>query len=163
MALPVKTTSDDVRGIVKYLKTKPTGATVPQAKAAVNKKLVDPRKMSAYQAWGVVQREGDTYKLANLGRALAQKPEAEQAVFRQILDGDPAYRSILEWMHHQELKNPSALDVAAYLHEHHKVIVGDKVKDATIRENAVASFSLPRRPVSVEPFLGAEAIRLGSR
>lgn len=50
MSLPIFTTVDDVRGIVAYLKTKPTGATITEAKAVVDKTLVDGRKLAAYQA-----------------------------------------------------------------------------------------------------------------
>ena len=53
MALPLKTTVGDVRDIVRYLKTKPTGATLTEAKAAVDKKLLDARKLSAYRTWGL--------------------------------------------------------------------------------------------------------------
>jgi hypothetical protein len=61
MALPIKTTDDDVRKIVAYFKTKASGATVTEARSAVRQPLVDGRKMSAYQFWGILTKDGDKY------------------------------------------------------------------------------------------------------
>lgn len=44
--LPILTTLDDVRGMVAYLKNKPTGATSAEIKAALGASLIDPRKVS---------------------------------------------------------------------------------------------------------------------
>ena len=44
MALPVKTTADDVRE--SYLRTKPTGATIAEAKATIRPQTVDARKLN---------------------------------------------------------------------------------------------------------------------
>jgi len=142
MALPLKTTDDDVRQIVAYFKTKATGATVTEAKSAVKQQLVDPRKMSAYRLWGILTKEGDRYKLAPRGWELARKPEREEAVFRQIIDSVAPYRSVTEWMFHQDLDSVTVIDVASHWHEHHLASLGADVKDATIRENAVSFFRL---------------------
>jgi hypothetical protein len=142
MALPLKTTDDDVRQVVAYFKTKPTGATVTEAKSAVRQQLVDPRKMSAYRFWGILTKEGDRYKLAARGWELARKPEREEAVFRQVIDSVSPYRSVTEWMFHQDLDSVTVIDVASHWHEHHLASLGADVKDATIRENAVSFFRL---------------------
>ena len=62
--LPILTTGDDVKAIVTYLKNKPTGATLSEARAVVKKQVLDPRNISAYQLWGVIHKEGDRLKLA---------------------------------------------------------------------------------------------------
>ena len=49
MALPVLTTAEDVTALIAYLRTKPTGATINEAKAAIQKSMLDPRKFTAYQ------------------------------------------------------------------------------------------------------------------
>lgn len=141
MALPVKTTAVDVRDIVRYLKTKPTGASIKEAQA-VNKRLMDGRKVSAYVAWGVVSREDDRLRLTERSQTMARLPDHEAAVFRAILDGMSPYRSVLEWTNHQNLASVTADDVAAHLHEHHRDAVGENAKDATLRENAICLFSL---------------------
>lgn len=141
MALPLKTTADDVRDIVRYLKTKPTGATVTEAKATVDKKVLDGRKLSAYVSWGITDRGDNRLKLTERGWALAREALPEKDVFRQILDGTRAYRSVLEWINHQSMATTTAVDVAVHWHEHHKEAVAD-ANDNTLRENAVCFFNL---------------------
>src|SRR4051794_20258502 len=137
MPLPVKTTSQDVRDIVRYLKTKPTGATISHAAAALDKRLLDSRKLSAYQTWGFVTRESERLKLTERGREFARRPDAEEEFFRGAINDVAAYRSVLEWVHHQDMASVTAIDVAAHLHEHHSQAVGEDAKDQTLRENAV--------------------------
>jgi Predicted nucleotide-binding protein containing TIR-like domain len=142
MALPIKTTAADVRNAVKYFGTKPTGANIKDAKAAAGAALVDGRKLSAYQRWGILARDGEKYKLTPLGWELHRKPQDEQAVFTQIIDSMKPYRGAIEWMYHQNFDSVSVIDVAAHWHEHHLDDVGENAKDGTIRENAVAFFHL---------------------
>ena len=62
MALPILTTGDDVKGIVGYLRNKPTGATLSEAKAALGGPALDGRKLSAYQFWQIVTKDGRASK-----------------------------------------------------------------------------------------------------
>src|SRR5277367_2075987 len=68
VALPVKTTADDIRAIAKYLKTKPAGATAAEVKA-VSKALSDGRKLSAFVGWGVVSRNDGVLTLTERSSA----------------------------------------------------------------------------------------------
>jgi predicted nucleotide-binding protein len=149
VALPLKTTADDVRSIVKYLKTKPTGATLNEARA-VDKRTVDPRKLTSYVTWDVLTREDGKLKLSEQrGWNLARHPEREREVFREIVGGMKPYRSAIEWAHHQDMKTLNTNDVAVHWHEHHRDAVGD-ANENTLRENAVTFFNV------------AEAAGLGS-
>jgi len=47
MALPIRTTLADVDALCAYLVTKPTGASLPEAKAVLDSKVLDGRKISA--------------------------------------------------------------------------------------------------------------------
>jgi predicted nucleotide-binding protein len=138
MSLPLKTTAADVRQIAKYLKSKPTGADISEAKA-VSKPMVDGRKLSAYVAWGVILREDSRLKLTDRGKTLAREPEREMEVFREILDSKTPYRSVIEWSYHQEMDKIDTNDVGAQWHEHHPDVVGD-ANDNTLRDNAVCFF-----------------------
>jgi hypothetical protein len=100
VALPVKTTADDVRAVAKYLKTKPAGATAAEVKA-VSKALSDGRKLSAFVTWGVISRNDGTMTLTERGATLARHPDKEQEVFRAIIDTVRPYRSAVEWAHHK--------------------------------------------------------------
>jgi predicted nucleotide-binding protein len=141
MSLPVKTTAADVRAIVKYLKAKPTGATVAEAKA-VNKSMVDGRKVAAYLAWGVVDRKDGRLKLTERGQALARNPDREAEIFREIVGGRTPYRSVIEWAYHQEVEDIDTNDVATHWHEHHQEAVGQDANDTTLRDNAVCFFNV---------------------
>lgn len=136
MDLPIKTTAEDVRTIVRYLGTKPVGATLAEAKAAVQPTLVDSRKLTAYRAWGFVVSEGDRLKLTPRGWVVARTPERTDIAFREVIHDNAPYRSVLEWAYHQRFESISTVDIAAHWHEHHKAALGtageDRIKDAAL-------------------------------
>jgi CAP12/Pycsar effector protein, TIR domain len=140
MSLPLKTTADDVRAIVKYLKTKPTGATVTEAKA-VSSRIVDGRKVAAYVSWGIVEREDSKLKLADRGQRLARHPDREAEIFREIVGEKIPYRSVTEWAFHQDMDSLDTTDVAAHWHEHHTDAVGE-ANAKTLGDNAVCFFNI---------------------
>jgi hypothetical protein len=141
MPLPVLTTAEDVRDLVSYLKTKPTGATIAEAKAAIKKSVLDGRKFTAYTLWGFVTKEGDRIKLTQRGWDYARKPESEPDVYRRVIDSIPPYKSVLEWAFHQRLDAITNVDVAAHWHEHHKDVLGTDNED-TIKNTAVCFFHI---------------------
>jgi hypothetical protein len=113
MSLPVRTTAEDVRRIVRYLRTKPTGATSADAKAALQE-VMDARKVAAYQFWDVVTKDGEKIKLSSRGWEFARKPDDETHFFLTIIDSIVPYRSVLEWAYHQNLDSISNADVGAH-------------------------------------------------
>lgn len=141
MALPILTTSDDVNGITGYLRNKPTGATMAEAKAALGGPALDGRKVAAFQFWQILTKDGDRLKLTPRGWELARKSKAETVVFREVLDSIPAYRSALEWAFHQKMDSVTNVDVAAHCHEHHTDAVGTD-NENTIKDQPVCFFRL---------------------
>jgi len=142
VSLPVLTTEEDVQKIVDYLKTKATGATIDEAKATLGKKVLDPRKIGAYVAWGIITREGDRLKLDELGRKLSRaKPENKQIIYSQILRNIKPYRSVLDWMFHQHFDQVTNVEVAAHWHDHHQEALGTD-NENTIKSKAVCFFHL---------------------
>jgi len=139
MALPIITTAQDVTVIVNYLRNKPTGATLAESRAALGQSPLDGRKLSAYQSWLIITKDGERLKLAPRGWELARKTKPEQVIFREILDGIPAYRSALEWAFHQKLDSVTNVDVAAHWHEHHPDATGTS-NENTIKDQAVCFF-----------------------
>jgi hypothetical protein len=132
-------TADDVRGIIAYLKNKPTGATISEAKAAVKKQLLDPRKLSAYKFWDITAKDTDRLKLSKRGWEIARATKSEPLVFLDVVNSVPAYRSVLEWAFHQNLPALNTVDVASHWHEHHREACGTGV-DATLTSQAVSFF-----------------------
>lgn len=139
MALPIAATVDDVRGIIAYLKNKPTGATIAEAKAAVKKQLLDHRKLSAYKFWDITAKDTDRLKLSKRGWDIARGTKTEASVFLDIVNSVPAYRSVLEWTFHQNLQAINTVDVASHWHEHHRDACGTGA-DATLTAQAVSFF-----------------------
>ena len=141
MPLPILTTADDARAIVAYLKNKPTGATIAEAKAVVGKQVLDSRKISAYQLWGIITRDGERLKLSPRGWEIARKTKTEQQVFREVLDSIAPYRAALEWIHHQGLDSVTNVDIAAQWHEHQSESLGTE-NENTIKDQAVCFFRI---------------------
>ncbi|MCO4239738.1 nucleotide-binding protein [Pseudarthrobacter sp. MDT3-28] len=141
MSLPIKTTLDDVRAVVSYLKTKPAGATVLEAKAVVDNKILDTRKLKAYQTWDLVSMDNDRFKLTEKGRRLARGSVEEPTVFREVVNAVPAYRNSIEWAFHQGFTELTVDDLAANWHEHHLDSVGSE-HEATLKGAVTCFFSV---------------------
>lgn len=139
--LPILTTIDDVRSLVAYLKNKPTGATVSDIKATVGANIVDPRKISAYSAWKIVEKNGDRFKLSERGWRYVRKATEEREVFREIIDSIIPYRSVLEWAFHQHMSEVSNVDVAAHWNDHHGDHLGTD-NENTLKDAAVCFFNV---------------------
>jgi hypothetical protein len=116
-ALPVLATPGDLREAVQYLKRKPAGVSVVEALADAKRRVFEPRKVAAYEAWGVVARRGERLQLTRRGREFARTLEPETRAYRALLDANPLYRAALAWIHRQGLELVTYSDVAAYLKE----------------------------------------------
>ncbi|MDQ3918822.1 MAG: hypothetical protein M3348_10125, partial [Acidobacteriota bacterium] len=112
--LPILVTANDVREVVQLLKKKREGITVVEASDAARKRLFDPRKMAAYELWGITSRSGDRIKLSRLGLEFARRLEPEAQLYRVLLDNTQPYRAVLEWIHRQRLELVTYADIAGY-------------------------------------------------
>ncbi len=140
MSLPVLKTAADIDAIVAYLRNKPTGATIAEAKAVI-KEAADTRKIGAFVFWGLVSKEDRRLKLASRGWELARKTKSREQVLREILDSIVPYRSALEWIHHQKIDSATNADVAAHWHEHHTEALGSE-NETTMKDQAVCFFRI---------------------
>jgi ATP:corrinoid adenosyltransferase len=141
MPLPILTTSEDVRALVEYLKSKPTGATITEAKAVLKKQVLDHRKISAYIFWDIISKDDDKLKLSPRGWELARDAKKEPQVFSEVIDSIVPYRSAIEWIHHQQFSTVTNIDIAAHWHEHHPDALGTD-KENTIKDQAVCFLRL---------------------
>jgi hypothetical protein len=112
--LPILANASDVREVVQLLKKKPEGITIVEASDAVRKRLFDPRKVAAYETWGIISRSGDRMKLSELGHQFASKLGPEAQIFRVMLDNTPPYRAVLEWIYQQDLDLVTYADIVDY-------------------------------------------------
>jgi hypothetical protein len=113
----VLATPGDLREAVQYLKRKPTGVSLVEALADARRRVFEPRKVAAYEAWGLVARSGQRLLLTRRGREFARTLEPETRAYRALLDSNPLYRAALAWIHRQGLELVTYGDVAAYLKE----------------------------------------------
>lgn len=141
MSLPVKTTVEDIRTVVAYFRTKPAGATVADAKGVLGATPMDGRKLRAYTTWDLLAVDGERYKLTDRGRRFSRSPEDETAVLREVISGIGAYRSAIEWAHHQRFDRVTVDELAANWHDHHHAALGSD-NETTIKAAVVCFFSL---------------------
>lgn len=122
-ALPVLATPGDLREAVLYLRRKPTGVSLVEALADAKRRVFEPRKVAAYEAWGVVARRGERLLLTRRGREFARTLEPETRAYRAMLEANPLYRAALAWIHRQGLDLVTYADVAAYLKDEFKPLI----------------------------------------
>src|ERR1700748_1945526 len=97
MALPIRTTVADVESVCLYLATKPTGATLSEAKAVLDSKVLDARKIVALKFWGLIEDNGGKLRLTEVGRRLAKDKGVRKAqVLREVIGRTRPYASIVE-------------------------------------------------------------------
>lgn len=121
--LPVLATAVDVREAIRFLKHHPEGITTAQAMDAFRKRIFDARKVSAYEFWKILARNGERLKLTPLGWELAQCLNPEAEIYRTVLNNTTAYHSGLEWIHEQELELVTHVDIGGFWREHHPQVL----------------------------------------
>jgi predicted nucleotide-binding protein len=141
MALPIKTVVEDIAGLCGYLASKPTGATPKEAKAVVDSKLLDTRKLSALKQWGFIEEANGRLKLLPRGRDYVRSEAPKrQAILRDVVSCVKPYSAIVERAKHRGEASVSAPDVAAHWHDHFGGEVGDS--DGALNSQANCFFHL---------------------
>ena len=141
MSLPIRTTPDDIKAVCNYLATKPTGATLAEARAVVDKKRLDGRKLNALKFWGLVQDDGPKMKITELGRRAVKDHSAfVSEVLREVVREVPPYFSVIERIVHRQEETISVTEVAAHWHENFKSDVSDSEK--ILNDQAVCFFQV---------------------
>ncbi len=138
--LPIRTTLEDVTKVCKYLATKPTGATLMDAKNVIGAKYIDGRKLAALKRWRLITEDGNgRLSVTSQGRQLAKGDEtAIQRTFSDIIRVIEPYRAIVERSHHNSVSSVTALDLAAYWHEAFPTEASDS--DKILNDQAVCFF-----------------------
>ena len=145
MSLPCVTRPEDVKAIVKYLSTKPSGATLKDVKAVMGPKIIDFRKIAAFQTFGVINREGSQIRLtSDVGRNLARVSTEEEFswILLEQVARIPAYRGCLEWAYHQGLSELPASEVGAHWHDNYREeLATDSDKEIALRAVCFLQFA----------------------
>lgn len=141
MSLPIRTTLEDVKAICGYLSTKPTGATRAEARAVVDKKSLDGRKLAALRFWGLIEDEGDRMKVTDRGRQLVKNSGAAlSGALRDVIRGIGPYKAAVERAVHRGDATISAVELAAHWYEYFKPEVSSSEK--VLNDQAVCFFQV---------------------
>jgi len=139
--LPILATAGDVREVVQYLKKKPSGVSIVEAMDDVKRRVFEPRKVAAYEFWGIVNRQGgDRLHLSQLGWEFARKLAPEAEAYRAVLDNTAPYRAALKWMHDENQDLVTHTQVAAYWQKFFTSAVGQNQK--ALESSVVCFFHL---------------------
>jgi Predicted nucleotide-binding protein containing TIR -like domain len=141
MALPIRTTLTDIDALCSYLVTKPTGATMAEAKAVLDSKVLDGRKINALKFWGLIDDASGKMLVTERGRLVGKDKGARRAevLLAVVAEVDP-YRSIVERAVHRGELSFSALEVAAHWHQHFKTEASSN--DKILNDQAVCFFQI---------------------
>ena len=141
MSLPIRTTVDDIEAVCAYLVTKPTGARLAEAKAVVDKKHLDGRKLTALRAWGLVEEDSGKLKITERGRRAARASGASLSeALREVIREIQPYKAVIERVVHRRESTITATDVAAHWHEHFRDEASES--DKTLNDQAVCFFQI---------------------
>lgn len=141
MALPIRTILDDIEAVCGYLATKPTGATLAEARTVIDAKQLDSRKLSALKYWGLITQDEDgRIKATAEGRELTRGESWRERVLAGVVTNIPAYRAVIERAIHRKEYELTSNEVAAHWHEHFRSDVGST--DKIINDQAICFFHL---------------------
>lgn len=141
MSLPIRTTLDDAIDVCRYLSTKPTGATIKDAKTVLDAKRLDGRKLSALKSWNLIEKaDAEKLKVTEKGRLLVKSEHDQNIVLQEVIRKCPPYNAIIERAAHRNEDSLTSTEVAAHWHEHFRGEVSDNEK--IINDQAVCFFQV---------------------
>jgi hypothetical protein len=138
MALPIRTTVEDIKEICEYLATKPTGATLAEAKTVLESNRLDGRKLNALKFWGLISEEDNKLRTTSSGRELAKGADWLISVLSGVVRNIPPYSAIVERAAHRKEEELTSTDVAAHWHEYFRSDVGNT--DSIVSDQAMCFF-----------------------
>lgn len=141
MSLPIRTTLDDVDAVCGYLATKPTGATLAEAKAVVDRRNLDGRKLNSLKVWGLIEEVDNKLKITDRGRRAVKDGGAFRSdVLREVVRDVEPYARAVEKAAHRKEDSIAATDLAAYWHDHFREEVSGS--DRGLNDQAVCFFQV---------------------
>ncbi len=141
MTLPTRATLDDISAVCSYLTTKPTGATLAEARAVVDRKHLDVRKISALKRWVLIEDAENKIKITEMGRKVVRDSGAFQnEALREVIKSLTPYSAIIERVAHGGEATMASTDVAAHWHEHFRDEASDSEK--ILNDQAICFFQI---------------------
>ncbi len=128
--LPSLVTAGDVREVVRFLRRNPDGIPLVEANEAVRKRIFEPRKVSAYELWGILTKSGNRVFLSSLGWEYAARLALETEIYRVILGRTPAYHAALEWIQQSQVELVTNEEVAKFWRKQQPETIGAESSEA---------------------------------
>jgi hypothetical protein len=100
--------------VVRFLSRENASIRISELQTAEPRRVFEPHKLAAYEAWGIIERDEHLIRLSELGGELAKRNTFEKQIYRQILSNLPQYRSAVEWMGEQHLRIITFHDLADF-------------------------------------------------
>lgn len=136
MTLPIKTTLDDVDVLCKYLSSKATGATTKEAKAVIESKYLDGRKLSALEGWGFIDQNGDRIKITSRGRDYHNgNADQRQAILLDIIRSCNPYSAVVERAALRKEDKVDSKEIGGRWYDHFKDDVSEKESGLSAQAN----------------------------
>lgn len=139
VGLPSAASAGDVREVVRFLSRENASFRISELPTAEPRRVFEPHKLAAYEAWGIIKRDEHCIRLSELGAELAKRNTFEKQIYRQILSNLPQYRSAVEWMGEQNLRVITFHDLADFWSENFPALLLGRRELREI-ENAALSF-----------------------
>jgi len=141
MSLPIRTTLADIEAICGYLATKPTGATPAEARAVLDDRVLDGRKVTAYKLWKLVEEVPPKLRITERGRLIAKDQGARKVdALRAIVIETAPYRAAVERAVHRKEASISATDLGAFWYDHFRAEASES--DKILNDQAVCFFQI---------------------
>ena len=141
MSLPIRTTVEDIEVVCGYLATKPTGATLAEAKAVVDGRYLDSRKLTALKFWRLIEEIDHKIKLTDNGRATIRESGAYRSeALKRVVQTVAPYSAAVERSLYRQEKSLTATDLAAHWYEHFREEVSDS--DKILNDQAICFFQI---------------------
>ncbi len=140
MSLPTRIAAEDIQALCSYLVTKPTGATLKDITAVVDKNHLHPLKIAAMKEWRLIEEAGGKFKITEDGREYIKSEGGKIQVFSNIIRQTPPYLSVVERVANRHEDTLTTTDVAAHWHDHFKKEVGGT--DSMLNYQAVVFFQV---------------------
>lgn len=141
MNLPVRASTADIDAVCGYLLKKPTGATLAEAKAVVDKRHLEGRKLTALKFWGLIEDIDSKMKLTERGRRAAKDSGAAASeVLCDVVREVQPYQAMVERAAHRGEQSITGTDVAAHWHEHFRGDVSDA--ETILNEQVLCFFQI---------------------
>jgi len=141
VALPIRTTLEDIDAVCSYLSRKPTGATLAEARAVVDRKHLDGRKLSGLRSWGLIDSDEGKLKITELGRlALRDSGAYKSDALREAVRILTPYAAVVERVVNRREDSLTASEVAAHWHDNFREEVADS--ETTLNLQALCFFQI---------------------